>query len=494
MSRAHQLLLKKLCHNDDTLERAKAVLHTASIKTAPGSGYELGQGASGLPAICAYIAAEELGDTDVTEQIAQVASCLKPKVFKTTLNTVKGALAEAARSAATASPTKHKTTTRMITYEALLTEKKFGRKALVSRWMQDAERTLLENQKTRRKFGNLDAVTIAVFCWTCQLMGAGKKVDAQALLGMYGVTSKQFSDITDALHELCGETAKKIEEQVASLKASRSPTKPAPAASSPVKPSASAVKASSQVTLPPAIVPPTPSKTATLTRSPSKSALRAPSADLSPRKTPSHKRKVAFDGPIAEADEDEFDALATPSKRQKFSSPIKELPSTTTTPRRTSRLAHDGGQDNSAEQDTPASSSRDTLDLLRHAARGSVAGSVPSTPRRSRVASQPSSTHSARSVRSGSGRSQPTTPTRRKPALPTVHEDEERPVRRRYRPAFADTQQWLRGDARLERSLKPWAERWRELMGRCGGDIWEAARAAGDDRRRLQGSVVDVAS
>ncbi|TFK88186.1 hypothetical protein K466DRAFT_662478 [Polyporus arcularius HHB13444] len=63
--------------------------------------------------------------------------------------------------------------------------------------------------------------------------------------------------------------------------------------------------------------------------------LRAPSADLSPTKTPSHKRKVAFDGPIDEEDE-EFDALATPCKRQKFSSPIKPL---TATPRSSSRIA-----------------------------------------------------------------------------------------------------------------------------------------------------------
>ncbi|KAI0670824.1 hypothetical protein C8Q78DRAFT_1032174, partial [Trametes maxima] len=40
MSRAHQELLKRVCHNNDALERAKAVLHTASIKAAQGSGYE----------------------------------------------------------------------------------------------------------------------------------------------------------------------------------------------------------------------------------------------------------------------------------------------------------------------------------------------------------------------------------------------------------------------------------------------------------------------
>lgn len=59
MSRQHDALLKRMCQNNDTLEKARSILHTASIKTAPGSGYELGQGAPGLPAICAYVAAEQ---------------------------------------------------------------------------------------------------------------------------------------------------------------------------------------------------------------------------------------------------------------------------------------------------------------------------------------------------------------------------------------------------------------------------------------------------
>ncbi|KAL1950360.1 hypothetical protein VTO73DRAFT_5484 [Trametes versicolor] len=475
MSRAHQLLLKKLCHHEETLERAKAILNTASIKTAPGSGYELGQGSSGLSAICAYIAAEELGDTDVTEQIAQAASCLKPKLFKTALNTVKGALSAAAKAKAKAEAASPSKAARTVTYNALLGEKKIGRKGMVLGWMQDAERALMANREARRRFTSYDAVTVAVFCWTCQLMGLGKKADPETLLGTYGVRGDQFNDITEALHEFCQETAKKIEADVASLRATKSPSKPT---ASPSKAAASPTKAPKEAILPPALPPPTPSrnpeKMTAITRSPSKSALRAPSADLSPRKTPSHKRKVVFDGPIAEADEEEFDALATPSKRQKFSSPLKEEASTTTsTPRKSSRLAQISTAD---ELDTAPSSARKTLELLRQAGRGTTPGSAPSTPRKPRIASQPSSVHSARS-----GRSQTMTPTRRK--LGTIHEDEERMSRRRYRPAFADTQQWMRADARLERTLKPWAERWRELVGRCGGDVWEAARTAGEQRR-----------
>ena len=50
--------------------------------------------------------------------------------------------------------------------------------------------------------------------------------------------------------------------------------------------------------------------------------------------------------------------------------------------------------------------------------------------------------------------------------------------RRRYRPVFADQQQWLKGDARLERELRPWMDRWRELVRKADGDVWKAAADA----------------
>ena len=69
--------------------------------------------------------------------------------------------------------------------------------------------------------------------------------------------------------------------------------------------------------------------------------------------------------------------------------------------------------------------------------------------------------------------------------------------RRRYRPVFADQQQWLKGDARLERELRPWMERWRELVRKADGDVWKAAadaRAAGItlDHSHYNGTVDTV--
>ena len=91
----------------------------------------------------------------------------------------------------------------------------------------------------------------------------------------------------------------------------------------------------------------------------------------------------------------------------------------------------------------------------------------------------PSSTHSnrsARSSRTAAPGSAPSTPRRKGTTLPTVFEEEA--TRRRYRPVFADQQQWLKGDARLERELKPWTQKWRELVKSAGGDVWKAVAMA----------------
>lgn len=213
--------------------------------------------------------------------------------------------------------------------------------------------------------------------------------------------------------------------------------------------------------------PPIPVPSRSVSRSPTKSALRAPSVGLTPTKTPTHKRKVAFDGPIPEEDEDEeeFDVTATPSKRRRLSSPVKPFPSSAT-PRASSRLAD------------VAAAPEAALPLPL----APTPGAGPSTPRRQRTTpSQPSSTHSSRSVRSRSQTgSAPTTPSRAgRQRMSTVHEEEvDAPPRRRCRPVFADQQQWLKGDSRLERELKPWQDKWRELVRKAGGDVWKAAAAA----------------
>ena len=274
-----------------------------------------------------------------------------------------------------------------------------------------------------------------------------KKVKPPTLVAKYAIPRDQFDELTDALHEVCKDVAKTIQEDIAAMKAGTYAPKAPPTTTMP----ASTMKVST-ATLP----PPIPAPSRSVSRSPSKSALRAPSVGLTPTKTPTHKRKVAFDGPIPEEDEDEeeFDATATPSKRRKLSSPVKPG-----TPLVSSRLA-DAAASREAALPLPIPPPQ--------------AGAGPSTPRRQRTTpSYPSST--PRSGRSGSQTgSAPTTPSR-KLRLSTVREEEEGPPRRRCRPVFADQQQWLKGDSRLERELKPWQDKWRELVRKAGGDVWKAA-------------------
>ena len=56
---AHNVhLLNNMNLNPETLELATSILREASVKTKPGSGFELGPYTTGLPAICAYIASK----------------------------------------------------------------------------------------------------------------------------------------------------------------------------------------------------------------------------------------------------------------------------------------------------------------------------------------------------------------------------------------------------------------------------------------------------
>ncbi|KAH9922848.1 uncharacterized protein BXZ73DRAFT_91561 [Epithele typhae] len=454
MSRPHHQLLKQLCHDENLFKKAKETLHTASLKTGPGSGYVLGDGGSGLPAICAFLTAQDIGDTDLSEKVAQNASCLKPRVWKTTLAIVRSAL-EAAAAAEAAS----KKAARTVTYQALAVQHRLGRKDVVVKWMQEAERALMSNTEVRRRHGSAyDAITLAVFSWTCEQIGpqTAKKVDTPSLLAQYAVPQDQFDEITEALLTSCKAVEKLIKDNIKALKAdSSSPAKARVARASSSKvaaappaapfPTAPSRQASESSIREPAATPRSP------TKSPTKSALRASSVGLTTQ-TPTHKRKVAFEGPIAEEEEEEedFDATATPSKRRKLFSPTKSSAGLPLTPRTSSRIASRvaAGDDDRASQASP------------------------STPRRARTTAQPSSTHSSRSrMSTGSAPSTPTKHTK----LATVLEQA---GPRRCRPVFADQQQWLKGDARLERELRPWAEKWRELVRSADGNVWKAAGMA----------------
>lgn len=59
MSRPQEQQIRKLCAKRETISKARELLHSASVRTGPGTGYNLGEGKSGLPAICAFIASQE---------------------------------------------------------------------------------------------------------------------------------------------------------------------------------------------------------------------------------------------------------------------------------------------------------------------------------------------------------------------------------------------------------------------------------------------------
>ena len=95
-----------------------------------------------------------------------MASCLKPQVFKTTMATVRKALAEAQ-----AALTPRKRRASGVTYEKLLEDHRLGRRGMIMGWVRGAEQTLWDNMEMQRRFGRAaDAVVIAVFCWTCRFM------------------------------------------------------------------------------------------------------------------------------------------------------------------------------------------------------------------------------------------------------------------------------------------------------------------------------------
>ncbi|KAF8758314.1 hypothetical protein RHS01_02960 [Rhizoctonia solani] len=66
----------------------------ARLRTAPGTGMSVDEGGIGLPAICALIACERLGDRSFSKEVAQRASCLRPQLFEQTLTTVRTVLKE----------------------------------------------------------------------------------------------------------------------------------------------------------------------------------------------------------------------------------------------------------------------------------------------------------------------------------------------------------------------------------------------------------------
>ncbi|THH01919.1 hypothetical protein EW026_g878 [Hermanssonia centrifuga] len=279
--------LVKLCKTEETFIKARALWKTAELKTGPGSGYSIGDAAVGLPAICAFIASQQLRNNDVKEIVAQSASCLNAKSWKTTLRTVRNALA------ATSTP----------------------RDAEVSQASyEEVERTISHSGQLRGIPNN--TVTTAVFYWGCGRLNIRelKGVKGAALQKSYKVPREDMRLVYDIIESTCDVIARDVKQEFRERQEKRTTRSGGNAAGGFAGPTPIS----------------TPSKSPP--KSPTKSALRSGSSlASSPTKTPTNKRKVAFTSATSDAgdglyrDYDGDGAVeATPSKRQKFSSPTRQ--------------------------------------------------------------------------------------------------------------------------------------------------------------------------
>jgi hypothetical protein len=103
-------------------------------------------------------------------------SCLAPKIFRTTLATVRAALAAAQVSAAESTPStpqrRRAVRQSAVTYPTLLANHKVLLADTVLGWLEDTERMLDSAAEFRASYdANTVVVKCAVFYWVAQILG-----------------------------------------------------------------------------------------------------------------------------------------------------------------------------------------------------------------------------------------------------------------------------------------------------------------------------------
>ncbi|KAI0080653.1 hypothetical protein K474DRAFT_1672428 [Panus rudis PR-1116 ss-1] len=462
LSKPEKATLARICSRGDTRVRAELLLQSAKMKTGPGTGYDLGEARSGLAAICALLASEELGNGDVNEKLAQTTSCLHPKVFANALKTV--------RSSLNAGSNQRSKQTDRLTYETLIRRMKIGRAALMQAWMQKAEKILINSRVLDEDLVPPNkTVTLAVFCWVCRVVKI-RKSEISHLHVEYKVARDELEEVTEAIDETCQQLEMEINHTTNTLRAERN------AAQATTQKSTHAADAdqTAEQAVPPKVsgttsvdvepsTPHSPSKSH-LTRSPSKSAMRAPSVASSPTKTPSHKRKVAFSEAF---DEEEEDNMKTPTRKKMKTSggfTLEPLPppsflaavrGSKTPQASSSRVVLNGLQ---ANRDTD--NDDDEGELIQEA-RTLVDpnSSIPTTPRKTRRSTLFPATPSEFDItpsRHGRGRRRATS--KSKSGEESLASDEEEGgealLPHRHRPILLSHKQWLLRDPRVVQQWK----------------------------------------
>ncbi|KZT27443.1 hypothetical protein NEOLEDRAFT_1240380 [Neolentinus lepideus HHB14362 ss-1] len=411
--------LRALCHKPETLAKARTLLRTAKAKTRPGSGHELGDGIIGLSAICAYVASLELDNDDVTESVAQITSCLAPKIFANTLNTVRAVLTSSDFDA-----------TNKVKYEDLIVTHKVLKGDLVVGWMNEAEETLLKSGEVRIKSkADETLVKCSVFYWTAQVLSL-TRIKPQHLIAPYSIELDDLQDVVQVMNSVCSAVSDRIKVEVNRLKAAARQPK-----TKQHIPPATSSKATTAKTA-------TPSKTKTPSKPSLKRSLPTPSVADPESVTPS-KRRVVFVQRVETADT----VLQTPVKKRRVygTHPLSSRSPEASMPASSARTQHLNSSD------TPVDGSEHATSTVAPECVDFTSSAV--TPRRS----------TRRSVNQLEAPTSQVTNEQQEPSDDEDEEDGGLPRSKHFRPPFIDRDQWFRQDPKVDREWKM-AEAYKQKM------------------------------
>ncbi|TDL22198.1 hypothetical protein BD410DRAFT_839998 [Rickenella mellea] len=205
--------LKRLCGKPETLAEAQSLYHLAVAKTGSGSGYPIGGNKVGLPAICAYMASQRLlNNNDVSEKMAQMASCLSPKAFNMTLDTVRSAIAVVLQKSAS-SP-------RKATFTSLL--RAHGLSNDITSWMDEVEESLKQSGELDEEGYILDSdvVRYMIFYWTCRALRMRTLKGTK--MSEYNVHQEDFDILVGIIERSCAGIRDRIDTYVEQTRSGRS--------------------------------------------------------------------------------------------------------------------------------------------------------------------------------------------------------------------------------------------------------------------------------
>ena len=178
--------LKRFQLDPEAFDLARQIYRQIQVKTAPGSGHELGAGVIGVPAIAAYLACVQyvcvsriqmrvwmtvsqssLNSGDVDYNTAASASCVRPGVFKKMLCTVQDLVEIEPLNSRV-----EENDDDAVTYAELMRTYKLRQyQSVLLGWFESAEAALLGSGELRgsdiKAVKNATLLRCVVFSWVC---------------------------------------------------------------------------------------------------------------------------------------------------------------------------------------------------------------------------------------------------------------------------------------------------------------------------------------